>query len=144
MQTETKELSAYLHDLSRDNEVACGCELEYSDTEKLKLCAERLDAQAKQIERLEAEIAIMSQKNPNGDRNPSPGDPCGRSCEGQSYRIELRQALDKAEQQAKEIGTNTIVINEQAKELDSLRAELQRRNNLDALNRRIDSYFSEN
>lgn len=58
---------------------------------------------AAEIERLEAEIAILTQKNPNGDRNPSPGDPCGRSCEGKAYRIELRQALEQNEQQAKEV-----------------------------------------
>lgn len=34
------------------------------------------------------------------------------------------------------------VIEQQAKEIESLRAELQRRNNLDALNKRIDSYFA--
>lgn len=56
-------------------------------------CAEKDD----KIEQQTAEIAILSQKNPNGDRNPSPGDPCGRSCEGQAYRIELRQALAKVE-----------------------------------------------
>ena len=55
------------------------------------------------IEQQAAELAILKQRNPNGQRNPSEGDPCGRSCEGRAYRIELRQALAKVEQQAQEL-----------------------------------------
>ena len=71
---------------------------EYTEETQAKLKALR-----EVIEQQAAELAILKQRNPNGQRNPSEGDPCGRSCEGQAYRIELRQALAKNEQQAKEI-----------------------------------------
>lgn len=67
---------------------------------------------AKAAEKSSARILIMTTheilsiiRNPNGQRNPSEGDPCGRSCEGRAYRIELRQALAKVEQQAKDVET---------------------------------------
>jgi hypothetical protein len=64
------------------------------------------------IEQQAAELAILKQRNPNGQRNPSEGDPCGRSCEGQAYRIELRQARAKNEQQAKDIESLRALLND--------------------------------
>ena len=48
-------------------------------------------------------------------------------------QAKMQAMLELIEQQAKEIGVKVVVINEQAKELASLRDELIRRNNLDAL-----------
>lgn len=73
-------------------------------------CAEMINQQAAQIEALRT------------------GDPCGRSCEGQAYRIEARQEKARAD--------------ELQKEVEALTAERHRGLSLDALNKRIDSYFA--
>lgn len=56
---ETKELSNYLYDLAHENDIPGGHQLEDGDSEKLRKCAERLDAQTVVINGQAKEIATL-------------------------------------------------------------------------------------
>ena len=56
---ETKELSNYLYDLAHENDIPGGHKLEDGDSEKLRNCAERLDAQTVVINEQAKEIVAL-------------------------------------------------------------------------------------
>lgn len=113
---ETKDISACL----RENSFIFPSGILTNAAERLDAQAALIEQQAKDIETLNSvskkmartgmqirnDLAEAKLKNIEQAKQIEAlrtGDTCGRSCEGTAYRIELRQALAKVEQQAQEI-----------------------------------------
>lgn len=103
----TKELSNYLYDLAHENDIPGGHQLEDSDSQKLRNCAERLDAQTVVISVLEPRVEEQAKEI---ETLNSVSKEMART--GMKIRNDLSQAKLKLIKQSNEIETLRSAISE--------------------------------